>query len=308
MLKIQPVSRLPLSISGRHCIDVVGTASVGAALSYGDNVGMRRTTSTSPSIAAPRVSADTGTVSRIALLLRLISKQSGSFNLKDIATEAGLPVPTVYRLLDLLAKEGLVAQDGARRGYRIGSELYRIGSLVKVNTPIARMIESILAQAVAEVDETCHFAQYLPAQLAVMFDARVDCSHPLDFRWEVYKPRTLLWGASGRTILAYLPEDTVDQALTAEAAASPSRLPERAELDQALAAIRRLGYGFTESQRVAGAVSIMAPVFDAGDKIYGALGFVMPEQRFSPDRLEVLVDTAKKCASQVSIAMGATIR
>ena len=269
---------------------------------------MRRTTSTSPSIAAPRVSADTGTVSRIALLLRLISKQSGSFNLKDIATEAGLPVPTVYRLLDLLAKEGLVAQDGARRGYRIGSELYRIGSLVKVNTPIARMIESILAQAVAEVDETCHFAQYLPAQLAVMFDARVDCSHPLDFRWEVYKPRTLLWGASGRTILAYLPEDTVDQALTAEAAASPSRLPERAELDQALAAIRRLGYGFTESQRVAGAVSIMAPVFDAGDKIYGALGFVMPEQRFSPDRLEVLVDTAKKCASQVSIAMGATIR
>lgn len=266
---------------------------------------MRRNSSISPSTAAPRVSADTGTVSRIALLLRLISEQTGSFNLKDIATAAGLPVPTVYRLLDLLTKEGLVAQDKSRRGYRIGSELYRIGSLVRANTPVPRLVHAILSQAVAEVDETCHFALYLPAQLAVMFDSRVDSSHPLDFRMEFYKPIPLLWGASGRTILAHLPHEMVDQALASAVQWSDVKVPPKVDLERALEEIRSLGYALTKGERVLGSVSVLAPVFDSGDKIFGALGFVMPEQRFSPDRLELLAATAKKFANRLSLELGA---
>ncbi|WP_162580946.1 IclR family transcriptional regulator [Variovorax sp. PBS-H4] len=269
------------------------------------NAGMRRNISAS-SAGAPQVSPDTGTVSRVALLLRLAAEQREAFTLKDIASAAGLPVPTVHRLLDLLAREGLIAPEGGRRGYRIGTELYRIGSLVKVNTPIPRLINGILSSAVAEVDETCHFAQYLPAQLAVMFDSSVDSSHPLDFRWEVHKPLSLVWGASGRTILAYLPEEKVDQALAAELTWSPTRTPPtRKELLEALAEIRRLGYAFTRGQRVPGAMSILAPVFDENNLIYGALGFVIPEPRFDPARMNVLAQTAKKYAGQLSAALGA---
>lgn len=252
------------------------------------------------------MSPDTGTVSRVALLLRLAAEQRDSFTLKDIAGAAGLPVPTVHRLLDLLAREGLIAPEGGRRGYRIGTELYRIGSLAKANTPIPRLINAILSRAVAEVDETCHFAQYLPAQLAVMFDSRVDSSHPLDFRWEVHKPLSLVWGASGRTILAYLPEEKVDQALAAEVKWSPAKPPpSREALLSALAEIRRLGYGFTRGERVPGAVSILSPVFDESNSIYGALGFVIPESRFDPARMEFVAETAKTYAGQLSAALGA---
>ncbi len=244
-------------------------------------------------------------MSRIALLLRLAAEQRGAFSLKDIASAAGLPVPTVYRLLDLLALEGLIAQEGGRRGYRIGTELYRIGSLVKNNTPLSGLIHSILVDAVAEMDETCHFAQYLPAQRAIMFDASVECSHPLGFRWEVHKPLSLLWGASGRTVLAYLPEEKMDEALASESRWSSREPPRREDLMKALRTIRELGYGFTRGERVPDAVSVLAPVFDEKNAIYGALGFVIPEPRFDLTRLDALSTAAKKYAQQVSSALGA---
>lgn len=270
---------------------------------------MRRTTSEPPSSTAPRVSGDTGTVSRIASLLRLAAELPGPFSLKDMAAASGLPVPTTYRLLDLLVKEGLLAHDGARRGYRIGTELYRIGSLVRARAPTSDLIVPILSKAVTEVGETCHFAQYLPVQLAVMFDSRVEAAHQLDFRWEFHKPLSLVWGASGRTILAYLPEEKVTQALAAEdKLATTSPPPSRRDLDKALQDIRRLGYGFTRGQRVPGAVSILAPVFDEQNRIFGALGFTLPEQRFTDDRLNDLVRVAKKSANELSAALGADPR
>ncbi|VTU28657.1 IclR family transcriptional regulator [Variovorax sp. RA8] len=266
---------------------------------------MRRSTSTESGGAAQSTS-DTGTVARIALLLRLAAEQRDVFSLKDIATSAGLPVPTVYRLLDLMAREGLIAQEGGRRGYRIGTELYRIGSLVKANTSLSKVIHAILVETVAEIDETCHFAQFLPAQLAIMFDASVESSHPLGFRWHMHKPLSLVWGASGRTVLAHLPEEKMDEALAAESKWSPSREPpKREELKLALSTIRELGYGFTRGQRVPEAVSVMAPVFDQNNSIYGALGFVIPEPRFDMTRLEPLAAAAKKSAQQLSSALGA---
>lgn len=261
--------------------------------------------SPSPSAVAQAL-PDTGTVARVVLLLRLAAESRDSFSLKEIANSAGLPVPTVYRLLDLLAREGLIAPEGGRRGYRIGTELYRIGSLVKANAPIPRLINVILFRAVAEADETCHFVQYLPEELAIMFDSSVESSHPLDFRWDVHKPLSLIWGASGRTVLAFLDEAKVDQALEAEPKGPNDRQPPaRGELLNALSEIRRLGYGFTRGQRIRSAISIFAPVFDENNTIYGALGFVIPEPRFDPAMLDRLTTTAKKFAGQLSSALGA---
>lgn len=255
---------------------------------------------------AARGAADTGTVARVALLLRIVAEQTGPFTLSDVVAASGLPAPTAHRLLDLLAQQGLVAHEKSRRSYRAGTELYRIGSLVRVNVPLADIVRPVLADAVAEADETCYFALYLPSQLAVAYDSRVDSSHPLDYRFEFHRPLSLLWGASGRTILAYLPEEKVEEALAQEGRFSrDGRLPDRRKLYEALEAIRRQGYAHTRGERVAGAVGVLAPVFDENNAIYGALGFTVPEQRFREEQLPLLVRSAMHHARRVSSALGA---
>ncbi len=271
----------------------------------GHNSRMRRSTSTESGGAAQSTS-DTGTVARIALLLRLAAEQRDVF-FSEGHCDFGR-VARSHRLSPARpdGPRSLIAQEGGRRGYRIGTELYRIGSLVKANTSLSKVIHAILVETVAEIDETCHFAQFLPAQLAIMFDASVESSHPLGFRWHMHKPLSLVWGASGRTVLAHLPEEKMDEALAAESKWSPSREPpKREELKLALSTIRELGYGFTRGQRVPEAVSVMAPVFDQNNSIYGALGFVIPEPRFDMTRLEPLAAAAKKSAQQLSSALGA---
>lgn len=257
--------------------------------------------------ASTKVVADTGTVARVALLLRLIAEQPSAFTLTDIASASGLPVPTVHRLLDLLAQQGLVAHEKSQRSYRVGTELYRISALIRTNVPLAQVIRPILADAAHEADESCYFALYLPAQLAVMYESRVDSSHPLDFRFEFNRPMSLLWGASGRAILAYLPPERLQAALAQEKNFSrDGRIPDQTQLQADLQIIRDRGYAYSRGQRVPGAVGVLAPVFDETGKIYGALGFTVPEQRFLEDRLQTLAQSAMNHAARLSSALGAS--
>ena len=253
----------------------------------------------------PRAAADTGTVARVALLLRLIAARQGSFTLTDIANAANLPAPTVHRLLDLLAQQGLVAHEKAQRSYRLGTELYRISSLVRANVPLAQLVRPVLADAAHEVDETCYFALYLPAQLALMFESRVDSSHPLDYRFEFNRPMSLLWGSSGRVVLAHLPEERVRAAIEQEKNFSKDgRVPDFKRLMAELKQIREQGYAYSHGQRVPGAVGVLAPVFGESGAIYGALGFTVPEQRFHEDKLPLLIKSATGHAARLSGALG----
>jgi DNA-binding IclR family transcriptional regulator len=258
--------------------------------------------------ATPKpAAADTGTVARVALLLRLVADQTAPFTLTDMANASSLPVPTVHRLLDLLTQQGLVAHEKSRRTYRAGTELYRISSLIRANVPVAQLVRPILADAAEQANETCYFALFLPAQLAVMYESRVDSSHPLDYRFEFNKPISLLWGASGRTILAYLPPEQVRAAMAQEKKFSKDgKVPDKAELNAVLEEIRKKGYGHSRGERVAGAIGVLAPVFDRSNQIYGALGFTVPEQRFRADRLNVLANIAKSHAAELSGALGAS--
>ncbi|MEO8387993.1 IclR family transcriptional regulator [Polaromonas sp.] len=258
---------------------------------------------------APKVAADTGTVARVAMLLRLIAERQGAFTLTDIANASNLPAPTVHRLLDLLAQQGLVAHEKSQRSYCVGTELYRISSLVRVNVPLVQLVRPVLADAAREADESCYFALYLPAQPAVMYESRVDSSHSLDYRIQFNHPMSLLWGSSGRAILAHVPADRLQAALDNERNFSPGgALPDVIQLHEELRLIRERGYAFSHGQRIPGAVGILAPVFDENQRIFGALGFTIPAQRFQEEKLELLAQSAMSHANQLSRALGSEAR
>ncbi len=122
-----------------------------------------------------------------------------------------------------------------------------------------------------------------------MYESRVDSSHPLDYRVDFNRPMSLLWGSSGRAILAFLPEE---------------RVPDEKRLMAELKQIREKGYAHSHGQRVPGAVGVLAPVFDQTGAIYGCLGFTVPEQRFHEDKLPQFIRSATTHAAQLSAALG----
>lgn len=253
-----------------------------------------------PAYAQP---ADTGTVARVALLLRLIAEHEGAFGLGELARRANLPAPTVHRLLDLLAQQGIVEHEKLERSYRIGAEFYRIAALVRANVPVDQLVRPVLADAAKEVDESCYFALYLPAQQAVMYDCRVDSSHPLDYRIALNRPMSLLWGASGRTVLAHLPGEDIE-AIHRKEKDGGLEVPVWRDLAVDLAKIRECGYGYTRGHRIRGATGILAPVFNEYGRIYGCLGYTVPDIRMREDMVGALADAAMRHAARLSTALG----
>lgn len=250
--------------------------------------------------------SDTGTVSRVIAVLREIAEADGDVQIKHIAANLALPPSTVHRLLDLLAQEDMIGRDAETRTYRAGREFFRLASLVGGKQPLRAQAGPPLEAAMHECNESAYLCEYLPREQKMIFGAACESSHPLGYRIRLEAPMSLVTGASGRAILAYLPEAVVARIFAAEGRDPVVRAaaPTRAALDADLAKIRRRGYAVTHGQRIPGAVGIFAPVFDAQGQVVGSLGYTIPDQRFDRASLPRLAAASRTHAGALSAALG----
>lgn len=247
-----------------------------------------------------------GTVQRVVEILRYFALH-GDAALKELSTAIALSPSTCHRLLDLLAREGFIEQDTARRRYRLGRDLYRISALIQSKQDICRIALPFLREVVTACDETCVFSLYLPADHKIYFAEKVDSSMMLRYQLKMNTPLSVLWGASGRVILAHLKKEDVDRiyAMEGNAPASGEKLPTRRELDGELAQIRSRGYDISYGQKVVDAVGIGAPVFGADRKVVGSICVTVPEARLAARDRPRLAEIVRMAAGKLSNVLGA---
>ena len=246
-----------------------------------------------------------GTVQRVVEVLRFFAERREA-TLKELSVALSLAPSTCHRLLDLLGREGLIEQDQVHRRYRAGIELFRISALVQSRDDIRTVARPVLRQLVDACDETCVLSLYLPTEAKIFFAERVDSSRALRYQVAMNTPVSVLWGASGRAVLAFLDSKTVDHIYKTEGRApgSGDALPARRSLEKDLAAIRQRGYDITHGQKIAGAVGISAPVFGIDGKVVGSLCITVPETRIKAKDYSRLGTLVRSGAGRLSQAVG----
>jgi len=226
----------------------------------------------------------TGTVKRVVEVLRFFAER-GEATLKEMSIALGLAPSTCHRLIELLGREGLIEQDSTHRRYRVGVEMFRISAQVQSRNDIRSIAVPFLRELAAACDETCVLSIYLPVEGKIFFAERADSSRALRYQVAMNVPVSVLWGASGRSILAFLDPATVDRIYRAEGRApgSGEALPSRRALDKDLAAIRNaMPFANPDHQ----------PIHMAGTLIGAALKFChdnMILEATEGDRLIILV-------------------
>lgn len=221
-----------------------------------------------------------GTVARAVAVMRLVAEADPDVSLSQIAHALELPVSTVHRLLHLLVDEGIVEQR-SRHAYAAGAEFFRIGALVTGRISLASIARPFMQELVEACDEYCLLCLYLPAERKIMVADTVSSSHPLSYIRDRFVPISPAWGATGRSILAHLPESEI---VAVHAAAGPSpasgrKLPPLPEFLAELARIRARGYAHTRGQKVAGAVGFGTALFQGG-RVVASLCLTVPEFRY----------------------------
>jgi len=257
---------------------------------------------TDPNVTAAETAK--GTVARVLELLEFIARSDDEFGIKDLAQALSLPQSTVHRLLSLLIDSGFAVRSESRR-YRIGPQFLRMARVaLDGNDFIAAALGPM--QALADVcGETCLLGAYHKHSQTMSFVARVDSTQALRYHVRMNSVETLAWGASGRSILAFLSDSDL-RAVLAQDDHSPSSgkrlIP--SELKADLAEIRDRGYARSKSQRIEGAIGISAPVFDPGNMVLGSLSVTIPELRFKAKDEACYIAALLQQSRELSIALG----
>jgi DNA-binding IclR family transcriptional regulator len=254
-----------------------------------------------------------GPVARTARLLAAIADCDEPVGIARLAELTSLPASTVHRLLKLLGDEGMVDRNPNTHNYGVGPELYRIAARVVDSVDIVLVVQPYLQGLVEAYDETVLFGQYAPANRSMSFVARADGSSMLQYRIRLNSPISLIWGASGKAILAFLDYEAVSEILEFErsqvgngrAPGSQAPLPERHELERSLEVVRRTGYAVSEGEKLPQARGIGAPVYGPRG-VVGSLTLTSPKDRLPHGEIQLIAHDLKEVAQQISVGLGAS--
>lgn len=251
----------------------------------------------------PRADADNGTVNRVLRILTRFAEKE-RWGLNELSRSLNLPRGTTHRLLNLCKPLNFVTQDEDGH-YMPGIELYRLAGRLASEIPINQIADPILQELRDRTDETVLLTLLVRNELKMFFSLSASPAHPLRYRIEKNRLEPLSWGATGRTLLAFLSQEEIDRILER---AEPSPLDGRPldpdELLQSLETIRRDGYAASYSQRAPGAYGLAVPFFDARGEVRGNLTLTIPDFRFDPARQDELVALLREGAATLTRRLG----
>ncbi|MBX5492901.1 MAG: IclR family transcriptional regulator [Chloroflexi bacterium] len=230
------------------------------------------------------------------LLLYLAEHPRAS--LRDLAQAIGSSRTTAHRLLHALAASGLVMTTADGRP-ALGPAVVRLYGAWRRQTDLRRVAYPHLLALRDRSGETVSL--HVRQGDAVVCVECVESEQPIRRAIAPGDVAPLLRSASSKLFLAALPE--------AERAALLTRLaPDDAELWERLRTelprIREQGYATSFEERIPGAASLAAPIWDAAGTMVASLSIAGPVQRVTPAFIAEIAPVLRAVALEISQQLG----
>jgi DNA-binding IclR family transcriptional regulator len=246
----------------------------------------------------------TTAINRALDLLETLAGGGGRMKLAALAQGAGMGLGAADTALGLLKARHFVALDEATGEWCLGARWSILGATAKEQGSLAVTAAPILAALGQATGENIYL------RVRVGMECETAAVHQTDPLLRVYTEvgkRTPLHAGSGRVLLAHAPESVQTQVLTQRLQRfTPSTRTDPTWIAADLHRIRQRGYSITDSEYVAGTVSVGAPVRDASGQVVATLLIGAPSLRMRPPRPRGLLPAVLDAARKLSEALGYT--
>lgn len=238
-----------------------------------------------------------------------LAEAGGPVSFGVLAQALQMPPSTTHRILSALRHAGYVDQNAATGSYSPGSAFLRAATLFSATSTFPQAVQSNLTSVVEQSGESAFYGVYLAERQRFRFIAQMFSEHAIHYVVRKDKDYSVLWGASGRSIAAFLPGSMVKSIYRREhqSREGNEKLPAWDELNQELTDIKLLGYSTTNNQRFEGAHSIAAPIIGVNDLVIGCIGICMPSLRRDASRIDNLSATVRQAAQNLSLVAKCSI-
>lgn len=254
-----------------------------------------------PERAAPPPSG-TEAAARVADVL-LLYLHRPAYGVSAIARELNLSKAVVHRILRSLESRSIIAYDGKRRVYGLGSAIAALGARALSNLDLRASALPVLRRLARATGETVTLSALVG--LSRIYLDQLPSPHEIKMTVEVGRPFPLHAGASSRALLAFAPPDlrraVLDETLRP---LTPRTITDPAALEASLAETVRTGIARSRGERQHGAAAVAAPLFGPDGVVVGAISACGPIDRFDDATVERFAPLVAKAAREISTGLG----
>lgn len=243
-------------------------------------------------------------VTRAVAILEQFTLSRPERNLTEISAVIGLSKSTTHRLLGTLCGAEMIEFDKQTNRYRLGLKVFRLGSVVSKGMQLLKQSDVLLETLAQETDES--------AFLLVADGAEALCMRRFDGSSDV-RVLTLEQGAHScfncgsaqRVLLAHLPEEQWEDTVSRHVRRMTQySLVGRDDLERDRREIRERGYCVAWEDVTLHACALGAPVRGVDGQVVAAVSISGIVQRFSAERLPVLIRRIMQTGDEISRRLG----
>jgi IclR family transcriptional regulator, acetate operon repressor len=240
------------------------------------------------------------TVERAMGILLTFTEGDGSLGVSEIARSLDLPKSAVHRILGTLIKTGFVEREEPSGRYRLGPRAIDLGMAAMGTPEVRAMALPVMQDLSRRTQETVTLSLLVGSER--MYVSQVESPRTVRMTVKVGARFPLYAGASGRAILAALPEDERGAYLasTRLRALTPATITSREQLEREILRTREAGYAESAGERDPWAASVAAPVGTSRGRVLGSISVCGPKQRFGPAEFETYGRQVAEAAATLS--------
>jgi DNA-binding IclR family transcriptional regulator len=235
-------------------------------------------------------------------ILEALAATDAPQSLADLARTLGRSSSELFRVLSTLEKRAYVIKDRPSGRYRLSLKLYE---LAHIHPPVEQLLRAAaepMRKLAYSLRQSCHLSVLTQGRLVVLCEA--ESPEQIRLSIAVGSSFSPVHTASGRLLLAALPEVERQQFLEKDPDFLQQSAAQKKRVRALLARIRKAGYSTAESETYMGIRDVAVPVGNARIGLSAALDvslWIVPGKRFEIDKV---LNALRRSARRITRSMG----
>jgi IclR family transcriptional regulator, KDG regulon repressor len=236
-----------------------------------------------------------GTVGKALDVLDRVAQFGRPVRFSELLAEGTYPKATLYRFLQTLTHQGMLAYDAERQTYSLGVRLVRLAHAAWAQSSIAPLARPYIDRLSADLGETIHLAQLDQGQVR-------NAQRPVEMFSQAGKVGPAYCTGVGKAMLAHLPPEALDRALERQSfhRFTDHTLDTPARLLAELQAIRARGFAYDREEHEPGIICVAVPILTRAGRAMGALSVTSTTARTTLDALGGLAPKIRETADRIA--------
>jgi IclR family acetate operon transcriptional repressor len=245
-----------------------------------------------------------GTLIKGLRILELFSVSHPRWRITEISRELGLNKSAVFRVVETLESEGYLRKDPSDKSYMLTAKLLGLSTVVLSQFNIVEQSKNPIEKLWAATEGTVVVRLFEGKRLVTV--AVRESPHVLRIAHNVGTVYNFNYGAIGKSVLAFLPEEQLEKHIKQGTGKrfTPKTIVSTSALLEELRKIRRMGYAFSDEEAIEGVRAVGAPIFDMSGRPIAGISVGLPTVRFPLAKVPEFGKLVRQAAERISINLG----